>query len=310
MIILSWSKQFLLFILLFFLFYTSSGLVAGGKCLKRYSDLDYTTAVIIRYGVCGFVHLIWWLPCGILDWLSSRLANNATRALLIVPIAAMNGGLGQLSATCNILGYLRYGMMRRVRTAFCYLQIHLASGIGSRLLRSTTHLGSFQSNSFKQRSCDSTPHCGYLDFHCLWLVQCWVVLLVEFAWLTHGTKARRWREDLLRINAMFHPVSTGTPCPNAILAAIMIPADSQLLVSSSAMAEDFCTSKFWRKDATSEEIVRVGRFAVIPNLSNCTCSSDDARQFSTRPCICAWAGFGAAFGPAIVLSLYWSRYEP
>ena len=84
------------FILLFFLFYTSSGLVAGGKLFETVFGLDYTTAVIIGT-VCvvsytlfgGFLAVSW------TDLVQGLLMSAA---LLIVPIAAMNGGLGQLSS--------------------------------------------------------------------------------------------------------------------------------------------------------------------------------------------------------------------
>ena len=86
----------------------------------------------------------------------------------------------------------------------------------------------------------------------------------------------------------------------------MSTADSQLLVSSSAMAEDLY-KQVLKKDATSEEIVRVGRFAVIliSLIALVLAMTPDSSVLGLVSY--AWAGFGAAFGPAIVLSLYWSR---
>lgn len=66
---------------------------------------------------------------------------------------------------------------------------------------------------------------------------------------------------MLLVNSLFHPVIAGILLA-AILAAIMSTADSQLLVSSSALAEDFYKQVF-KTDASSEDIVRVGRIAVI-----------------------------------------------
>ena len=110
---------------------------------------------------------------------------------------------------------------------------------------------------------------------------------------------------MLLVNAMFHPVIAGILLA-AILAAIMSTADSQLLVSSSAMAEDLY-KQVLKKDATSEEIVRVGRFAVIliSLIALALAMTPDSSVLGLVSY--AWAGFGAAFGPAIVLSLYWSR---
>lgn len=110
---------------------------------------------------------------------------------------------------------------------------------------------------------------------------------------------------MLLVNAMFHPVVAGILLA-AILAAIMSTADSQLLVSSSALAEDFYKQVF-KKDASSEEIVMVGRIAVIA-ISIVALTLAMTPDSSVLGLVSyAWAGFGAAFGPALVLSLYWPR---
>lgn len=91
-----------------------------------------------------------------------------------------------------------------------------------------------------------------------------------------------------------------------ILAAIMSTADSQLLVTASAASEDLY-HQFIKKDADSKEILAVARLTVIvvsvlafviawnPNSSIMGLVSN------------AWAGLGAAFGPTVVMSLFWRR---
>lgn len=110
---------------------------------------------------------------------------------------------------------------------------------------------------------------------------------------------------MLLVNSMFHPVVAGILLA-AILAAVMSTADSQLLVSSSALAEDFYKQVF-KQDASSDEIVMVGRIAVvgISIIALILAMSPDSSVLTLVSY--AWAGFGAAFGPAMVLSLYWSR---
>ena len=95
---------------------------------------------------------------------------------------------------------------------------------------------------------------------------------------------------------------------SAILAASMSTADSQLLASSSAFASDFYKPLF-RKNAGDTEMLWVGRgvvalisviallIAVNPNCAGIMALVE-----------CAWAAFGAAFGPAIILALYWKRF--
>ncbi|MGN0152028.1 MAG: sodium/proline symporter PutP [Wujia sp.] len=91
-----------------------------------------------------------------------------------------------------------------------------------------------------------------------------------------------------------------------VLAAIMSTADSQLLVASSAVAKDLCGGVFFKK-MTEKQIFAVSRITVLviavlayiiawnPNSSIMLLVSD------------AWAGLGSAFGPTILMSLYWKR---
>jgi sodium/proline symporter len=91
-----------------------------------------------------------------------------------------------------------------------------------------------------------------------------------------------------------------------ILAAIMSTADSQLLVTASAVSEDMYKGVI-KKDASEKSSLLIGRIAVIviaviafvialdPNSSIMDLVSD------------AWGGFGAAFGPVVLLALFWKR---
>jgi sodium/proline symporter len=91
-----------------------------------------------------------------------------------------------------------------------------------------------------------------------------------------------------------------------ILAAIMSTADSQLLVSASSVSKDLCKG-FLFKNMTDKQVLLVSRITVIcvaiiayiiawnPDSSIMGLVSD------------AWAGLGSAFGPTILLSLYWKR---
>ena len=102
-----------------------------------------------------------------------------------------------------------------------------------------------------------------------------------------------------------HPVLAGL-CLSGILAAIMSTASAQLLVASSAFAQDFYKGLF-RRDAGRIELLWVGRGAVlgIALLAYLLALDPDSKVLDLVAW--AWAGFGAAFGPAIVLSLYWPR---
>ncbi|WP_149182529.1 sodium/proline symporter PutP [Streptomyces sp. TRM49041] len=91
----------------------------------------------------------------------------------------------------------------------------------------------------------------------------------------------------------------------AVLAAIMSTADSQLLVSSVALTEDFYRA-FLRREASDRALVWVGRASVVAvTLVACVIALGADGVLSIVAY--AWAGFGAAFGPVVLLSLYWPR---
>ncbi|GHU81404.1 sodium:proline symporter [Clostridia bacterium] len=92
----------------------------------------------------------------------------------------------------------------------------------------------------------------------------------------------------------------------AILAAIMSTADSQLLVTSSAVSEDIFKVLF-KKDATDKQLGWISRITVIVVSIIAASLALDPNSSVFSLVSYAWAGFGAAFGPAILLSLYWKR---
>ena len=92
----------------------------------------------------------------------------------------------------------------------------------------------------------------------------------------------------------------------AVLAAIMSTVDSQLLVSSSAVAEDLYRA-FLRKAAGDRELVWVGRGAVVAIALIAAHIASDPGSRVLALVAHAWAGFGAAFGPTVIFSLLWSK---
>ncbi len=293
------------FILLFFLFYTSSGLVAGGKLFETVFGLDYTTAVIIGT-ICvvsytlfgGFLAVSW------TDLVQGLLMSAA---LLIVPIAAMNGGLGQLSSDLSAINPELLTLWNDAKgeplSAIAIISL-AAWGLG--YFGQPHILARFKAT--RTNADLTTARRIAVVWSALSMAGAMLVGLVGLIYVTNsGSGALDDGEKIfmLLVNAMFHPVIAGILLA-AILAAIMSTADSQLLVSSSALAEDFYKQVF-KKDASSEEIVRVGRIAVV-GISLVALFLAMTPDSSVLGLVSyAWAGFGAAFGPAIVLSLYWKR---
>ncbi|RJY10207.1 sodium/proline symporter PutP [Aurantiacibacter aquimixticola] len=110
---------------------------------------------------------------------------------------------------------------------------------------------------------------------------------------------------ILLANTLFHPFVTGFLLA-ALLAAIMSTISSQLLVSSSSLTEDFY-HLFLKKQASERELVTVGRVSVALVAVAAIVIASDPESGVLALVANAWAGFGAAFGPLIILSLTWKR---
>ena len=114
----------------------------------------------------------------------------------------------------------------------------------------------------------------------------------------------------IELSRMFFPGILAGFLMSAIIAASMSTADSQLLVSSSSFTSDIYKPVF-RKNASEKEVLWVGR-AVVLVVSLIAFfiarSKGDGAQAIMALVDNAWAGFGAAFGPVILLSLFWKRF--
>ena len=292
-----------LFILLFFLFYTSSGLVAGGKLFETVFGLDYTYAVILGT-VCvvsytlfgGFLAVAW------TDLIQGLMMSAA---LVIVPLIALDGGFSQLSDTLM-------NKNPELLTIWNDVKGEPLSTIGIISLVAWG-LGYFGQPHILARFKAARSNKDITTARRIavsWtLISMAGALLIGFVGIVYvdgnlaGNLADGEKIFMVLVNAVFHPVVAGILLA-AILAAIMSTADSQLLVSSSALAEDFYKQLF-NKQATQQQIVNVGRFAVIAISILALILALNPKSSVLGLVSYAWAGFGAAFGPAILISLFW-----
>lgn len=93
---------------------------------------------------------------------------------------------------------------------------------------------------------------------------------------------------------------------SAILAAVMSTLSCQLLVCSSALTEDLY-KPFLRKNASQKELVWVGRGMVLLVSAIAIYIARDPENKVLALVSNAWAGFGAAFGPVVLISVLWKR---
>lgn len=289
------------FILAFFLFYTSSGLVAGGKLFESVFGLPYLWAVlagalaIIIYTFLGGFMAVCWTDCvqGLLMSL----------ALVLVPVIAIRSE-GGWSHTVKAMRAVNPAMLSPFKASGGVLSIVSLMAWGLGYFGQPHILARFMAI----RSAGAIPRARKIA---LW----WVffgmtgALLVGFAGVgslgTRLTGPDTEKVFILLVQSLLHPVPAGI-CLAAILAAIMSTADSQLLVSSSALTEDFY-KPFIRKRASQKELVWVGRLTVvlIAIIAFALAMNPDNKVLDLVAF--AWGGFGAAFGPTIIMSLFWKR---
>ncbi|BBB28330.1 sodium/proline symporter PutP [Neptunomonas japonica] len=295
------------FILLFFLFYTSSGLVAGGKLFETVFGLDYTLAVII-----GTVCVVSYTLFGgflAVSWTDLVQGLLMAAALILVPIIAIQseGGFANLFTALEIknpeLLTIWNDSKGEPLTAIAIISL-AAWGLG--YFGQPHILARFA--AVRSNAEISTARRIAVVWSGLSMVGAILVGLAGIIYVDNqlgGNLGDGEKIFMLLVNAIFHPVVAGILLA-AILAAIMSTADSQLLVSSSALAEDFYKQVF-RKDASQKQVVMVGRIAVI-GLSLVALVLAMSPDSSVLGLVSyAWAGFGAAFGPTLILSLYWKR---
>ena len=291
------------FVLLFFLFYTSSGLVAGAKLFETVFGFDYTLAVII-----GAVAVISYTLFGgylAVSWTDVVQGLLMAAALIVVPLIAM-GEVGGIGATWAAMEAKNPELLNAFTNA---------DGSGITLIGTLSLLG-WGLGYFGQphilarfkgiKSKDDVPTARRIAV--LWSGLTMVgACLVGFAAIGYLDAPLGDSEKvfMVLVDALFHPVIAGILLA-AILAAVMSTADSQLLVSSSALAEDFYKALFNQK-ASQKQLVMVGRMAVVGIAVVATFLALDQDSKVLDLVSYAWAGFGAAFGPALILSLYWKR---
>ncbi len=104
---------------------------------------------------------------------------------------------------------------------------------------------------------------------------------------------------------LFNPWVAGVLL-SAILAAVMSTLSCQLLVCSSAITEDLYKA-FLRKGASQRELVWVGRVMVLVVALIAIALAANPENRVLGLVSYAWAGFGAAFGPVVLISVMWSR---
>ncbi|HJN50811.1 MAG: sodium/proline symporter PutP [Pseudomonadales bacterium] len=293
-----------LIILLFFTFYTASGLVAGAKLFSTAFDLSYYSAlwigaiVIVGYtSVGGFLAVSW---TDVLQGLMMLFA------LLVVPVIVVNE-LGGLSPSLTIIDNLSPAYLDPFSDMTLLGTVSLlAWGLG--YFGQPHILARFMAISDANKMGQATL-IG-MSWMFVTLVSSVAVGLVGLAYfsqfhVSEMSVANSEKVFIILTQLVFNPWLAGALLA-AILAAVMSTIDSQLLVSSSCLTQDFYRS-FLRPEATEQEMLWTGRLMVLAIAMIAIFIASDPQSQVLSLVSYAWGGLGAGFGPVILLSLYWRR---
>lgn len=288
------------FIIVFFLFYTSSGLVAGGKLFSSVFGLSYHYAVIVATTLI----VVYTLMGGFLAvcWTDLFQALLMLLAVVIVPVMAWIGWQEQ-SAPFEFL-QLNHAELLNPFTNADGTSIGII-GIISLAAWGLGYMG--QPHILVRFKAASDP---LILNRARFIAVSWSAVAMLGAALAGllGVGMLPGLGDsetvfMLLVQTLFHPLIAGILVA-AILAAIMSTADSQLLVSASTLVEDGYRH-FAGKSQDAPELLVMSRaiVAAIALVAMLIALNPEAKVLELVGY--AWAGFGAAFGPALLLSLFW-----
>ncbi|QDH69612.1 sodium/proline symporter PutP [Marilutibacter alkalisoli] len=294
-----------LVILVFFAVYCSSGIVAGARLFESVFDVPYAQA--IWYGAAATI--LYTLIGGFLavSWTDTVQATLMIFALILTPVMVIVGN-GGLDPSLEVIRQVDPARLQWVG-AGGVIAIVSAMAWGLGYVGQPHILARFMAAD----SVATIPHARRIGM--TWMILClFGAMSVGFfgiAWFgTHPevagpVNANSERVFIVLAEQLFNPWVAGVLL-SAILAAVMSTLSCQLLVCSSALTEDFYRG-FIRKQAGHRELVWVGRTMVllVALIAIAIATNPDSRVLGLVSY--AWAGFGAAFGPVVVLSLIWKR---
>ncbi|MDP4943914.1 MAG: sodium/proline symporter PutP [Alishewanella sp.] len=290
-----------LVIVIFFTLYTSSGVVGGGKLFESSFNLNYELGLYITAGVVVIYTLIGgFMAVSITDFVQGCLMFIA---LVLVPIVAIDH-LGGISEVNQIVTNINPDLMNWVAGSSVL-------GIISALSWGLGYFGQphIIVRFMAIRSVKDIKMARRIGMS--WMFVTIVgAITTGFVGIAYVAKTKMDIADpetifIVFSQFLFHPLISGFLLA-AILAAIMSTISSQLLVTSSSLTEDFYKT-FVNRSATQTELVVVGRLSVLLVALVAIALAYDRDSSVLQLVSNAWAGFGAAFGPLIIISLYWPR---
>ncbi len=294
-----------IFIFIFFLIYTASGFVAGGRLFNTVFGVDYLYSLLITAGIVVFYSFAggYTAVCRT-DFFQGCLMFFT---IILVPVTGIIASGGP-TASYDKLHALNENFFSFFTDAtgetltFTAIISLLAWGLG--YFGQPHILVRFMGI----RSAKDIPQA-------INIATVWVIFSLFFSVMS-GLVGRLVLGDSLKgVNSetvfmalsgqYFNSIVAGVIIA-AILGAIMSTSSSQLLVTASAITTDFYHA-ILRKEASPQELVNVSRISVFIVAACSFTIALNPNNYILDLVAYAWAGFGASFGPLLLFSLYWKR---
>ena len=294
-----------LVILVFFAVYCASGIVAGARLFESVFGVPYAQA--LWWGAAATI--LYTLIGGFLavSWTDTVQATLMIFALILTPIVVLLSTGGTASSLA---------LIEQVDPA--RMQWIGAGGVVAVISAIAWGLGYFGQPHILARfmaadDLQTIPKARRIGM--TWMVAClFGAMAVGFFGIAYFAahpeqgamvRANPERVFIALATLLFNPWVAGVLL-SAILAAIMSTLSCQLLVCSSALTEDFYRG-FLRPRASQHELVWFGRAMVLSVALVAIAIARDPESRVLGLVSYAWAGFGAAFGPVVLFSLFWKR---
>ena len=301
-------------IIVFFIPYTASGFAACGKLFNSLFGVDYMAAMILSAVVIvGYTIMGGFRAVSTTDLIQSVVMSMALIAVLMYGVSVAGGWDVVLDNARSLPGYLTMAASHNAadNTATSYSLLDIASTLawGLGYFGQPHILVRFMAT----RSIKVIPNARRVAT--LWMSFCLsgavavgffgAAFFAEHRDVASLVEQNHERVFIVLSGLLFNPWIAGI-LMSAILAAVMSTLSCQLLVCSSTLTEDFYRT-FIRRNASQRELVWFGRSMVLLVSVVAVWLARDPNSLVLSLVSYAWAGFGAAFGPVIIMSLWWRR---
>ncbi|MEQ1967346.1 sodium/proline symporter PutP [Xenorhabdus nematophila] len=292
-------------ILIFFTIYCASGVVAGGLLFENTFGISYEKAIWLgALATIAYTFLGGFLA---VSWTDTVQASLMIFALILVPVLILFK-VGGVDTAINIIeaknpayldmfkGLNIIAIISLLGWGFGYFgQPHILARFMAADSHQTIHKARRISMTWMFLCLAGTVAVGFFG-----------IAYFELHPEQAGAVLQNHERIFIELGViLFNPWITGILL-SAVLAAVMSTLSCQLLVCSSALTEDLYKA-FIRSKASQKELVWVGRMMVLVVAAVAIIIATNPNNKVLALASNAWAGFGAAFGPVVLISVLWKR---